>query len=84
VRWPKTPKGRARRISDEEEAQLVEAFGLADGLKANNKTWRVGLMFLLVLETGMRSGEMLGLTWPNIHFSDQYVTGQHPVLACYG
>jgi len=73
VRWPKTPKGRARRISSGEEAQLVEAFGLVDGLKANTKTQRVGLMFLLALETGMRSGEMLGLTWSNIHFSDQYV-----------
>jgi len=70
VRWPKTPKGRARRISAVEEAQLVEAFGLADGLKADTRTRRVGLMFLLALETGMRSGEMLGLTWP---LSDQYV-----------
>jgi len=73
VRWPKTPKGRARRISAEEEAQLVDAFGLADGLKANTRTKRVGLMFLLALETGLRSGEMLGLTWPNLHLSDQYL-----------
>jgi len=73
VRQPKTPKGRARRITAEEEAALVDAFGLADGLAANNKTRRVGLMFLLALETGMRSGEMLGLTWPNIHLADQYV-----------
>jgi len=73
VRWPKTPKGRARRISAEEEAQLVEAFGLADGLKADNKTRRVGLAFLLALETGMRAGEILSLTWHNIHLADQYI-----------
>jgi len=66
VRWPKTPKGRARRISAMEEATLMTAFGLSEGLKAQTKTQRVGLAFLLALETGMRSGEMLALTWPHI------------------
>ncbi|MCC4619339.1 tyrosine-type recombinase/integrase [Xanthomonas cassavae CFBP 4642] len=58
VRWPKTPKGRARRISNEEVEMLARAFGVWDKLQA---------------ETATRSGEILGLTWPNIHLDAQYV-----------
>lgn len=72
VSWPKSPKGRARRITPEEEADLTAALGVAT-LRADTATQRVGLAFLLALETAMRSGEILALTWPNIHLADQYV-----------
>lgn len=64
VRWPQQPKGRARRISPREEAALVKAFGLDGALKAETAS-RTGLAFLLALETAMRSGEILALTWSN-------------------
>lgn len=73
VRWPKTPKGRARRISSEEVETLARAFGVWDKLQAETATQRIGLAFLLALETAMRSGEILDLTWPNIHLDAQYV-----------
>lgn len=73
VRWPKTPKGRARRITAEEEREITEAFGLDVGLSADTATKRVGLAFLFAMETAMRSGEILSLTWPNIHLDSQYV-----------
>ena len=73
VRWPQQPKGRARRILPEEEVALVEAFGLNGLLKAETASQRTGLAFLLALETAMRSGEILDLTWPNVHLVDQYV-----------
>ncbi|OUL25948.1 integrase [Nostoc sp. RF31YmG] len=73
VRWPSTPKGRARRITPEEERDIVAAFGLSGELKAETATQRTGLAFLLALETAMRSGEILALTWPNIHVAEQYV-----------
>ncbi|CAE6838027.1 tyrosine-type recombinase/integrase [Xanthomonas arboricola] len=73
VRWPKTPKGRARRISREEVETLARAFGVWDKLQAETATQRIGLAFLLALETAMRSGEILDLTWPNIHLDAQYV-----------
>lgn len=73
VRWPKTPKGRRRRITPEEEADLMAAFGLDEQLSADTATKRVGLAFLFALETAMRSGEILALTWPNIHLGDRYV-----------
>lgn len=73
VRWPKQPKGRARRISDEEERGLVAGFGLAAGLKAETATQRVGLAFLFALETAMRSGEILALTWDHVHLTKRFV-----------
>ncbi len=38
VRWPQQPKGRARRITPEEEAGLVSGFGLDVSLRADTAT----------------------------------------------
>src|SRR3546814_7363345 len=73
VRWPKCPKGRARRIEVETVQALAEAFGVWDKLRADTATQRTGLAFLFALETAMRSGEILALTWPNIHLAEQFV-----------
>lgn len=73
VRWPKQPKGRARRITADEVDALTKAFGVGDALRADTATQRVGLAFLFALETAMRSGEILSLTWPNIYLAEQYV-----------
>ncbi|UHQ21939.1 site-specific integrase [Lysobacter sp. 5GHs7-4] len=74
VRWPTTPKGRARRLSLEEIEDLAIGFGVWDKLRAKTATQRVGLAFLLAIETGMRSGEILSLTSPNVHLDEQYVS----------
>lgn len=73
VRWPTSPKGRARRISEEEAATLATAFGVWDKLRADTQTQRVGLAFLFAMETAMRSGEICALTWPNINLREQFV-----------
>ena len=73
VSFPRTPKGRARRITNEEVEELAKAFDVWDKLRADTITHRIGLAFLLALETAMRSGEILSLTWPNIHLDEQYV-----------
>ena len=72
VRWPKLPKGRARRVPQEEVQAITEAFRIAE-LPTDTATQRVGLMFLLALETAMRSGEMVRLTWPHVHLRARYV-----------
>jgi integrase len=59
VRWPTVPKGRARRIEPDEVDAVVKAFGVADKLRADTATQRVGLAFLFALETAMRSGEIV-------------------------
>lgn len=73
VRWPVQPKGRARRVTEKEIEALAKQMGVWDELRAETMTNRIGLAFLLAIETGMRSGEMLSLTWPNIHLQQQYV-----------
>lgn len=73
INWPKTPKGRARRISPEEVQDIAKAFGVADVLRSDTGTQRVGLAFLFALETAMRSGEIVALTAPNMHLKAQYV-----------
>lgn len=73
VRWPKQPKGRARRISEVEERDIVAALGVHDGLHADAATQRVGLMFLFALETAMRSGEIVEMTWGHVHLEKRYV-----------
>jgi integrase len=73
VRWPTAPKGRARRITADEEKIITAAFGQAEGLKADSQTQRVGLAFLFAIETAMRSGEILGLTWADIKLDKRFV-----------
>lgn len=73
VRWPDRPRGRARRVSPEEVEGIATALGAWDVLRADTKIHRTGLAFLFALETGMRSGEICALRWPDIHLSDRYV-----------
>ncbi|TWI04859.1 site-specific recombinase XerD [Luteimonas cucumeris] len=73
VRWPETPKGRARRLSETEVNDLAAALGVGGKLKAVTQTQRVGLMFLFALETAMRSGEMVAMRWENVHTAARYV-----------
>jgi len=58
VRKPKKPPGRDRLPTDDELARLAHAAG--DDL--SNATARAHHAFLFALETGMRAGEIVGLT----------------------
>lgn len=51
-------------------ADLIAAFGIDKGLVAGTATQRPGLTFLLAHETAFQSGEILPLTWPNVHLSE--------------
>lgn len=73
VRRPQAPKGRARRITQDEIDSISQAFEVAQTLSAEGAKERVGLAFLLAIETGMRSGEMLGLTQSGLRLDDGYV-----------
>jgi integrase len=66
VRKPRTPASRKRRVSAEEIGRLEIACDLADGLEARTALQRTGLAFLFALETAMRAGEILGLTWADV------------------
>jgi len=73
VRWPTVPKGRKRRLLEGEVAAISEAFGVADELRSETATQRVGLAFLFALETAMRSGEICAILPANVYLSSQYV-----------
>lgn len=73
VRRPPNPAARRRRLTDDEVAAMTAALGLGDGLHAITVTARVGLAFLFALETAMRSGEVLGLHWPDVHEARRFV-----------
>jgi integrase len=65
VRKPATPPARRRRITADEVDRIALACGL-DQDRADTALNRTGLAFLFALETAMRAGEILGLTWPDV------------------
>lgn len=65
VRKPSAPASRKRRISDAEIERIVTALGY-DGGPPQNASHLTALAFMLAIETAMRAGEILGLTWSNV------------------
>ncbi len=59
IRRPVPPRGRNRRLNGDDEQQLLEA---AD---AGRNTYMRPLI-MLAIETAMRQGEMLSLTWDDV------------------
>lgn len=62
---PSAPTSRKRRISADEIDRLTLALGY-DGGSPETATHRVALCFLFALETAMRAGEILGMTWADV------------------
>ena len=67
VERPSNPKPRNRRIGEPEVTKMMAALSYTRGTIAVSERERVALSFLLAIETGMRRGEMLSLTWPHVH-----------------
>ena len=66
VKRPTSPPSRKRRITDDEIFRLCLALGYSQGVKPETISQRIALAFLFALETAMRSGEILGLTWADV------------------
>lgn len=62
---PPNPPPRRRRIAQDEIDRLTLALGY-DGGEPETASHRVALAFLFALETAMRSGEILGMTWADV------------------
>jgi integrase len=67
VRKPKEPRGRIRFLSDEEQQALLAA------CKESNYP-HLYTIVVLALATGMRQGEILGLTWPVVDLHQGRIT----------
>lgn len=66
VKRPAEPDHRERVITQGEIDKMLEQLGLTDGpIRAVSQA--VAVCFLLALETGMRAGELCGLTWDRVH-----------------
>ncbi len=75
IRLPRQNNARERRLSEEEVRYLLAAVDdPGDATKAKERDRRNIYMSALVrvaIETAMRQGEMLALTWPNVDLSSR-------------
>lgn len=68
MKRPPNPRPRDRRVTPEETAAMCQALGLtSDDTIPKTQSQRLALAFLLALETGMRSGEIMSLTHDRVH-----------------
>ncbi len=70
---PPKPPSRERRITDTEQKSLLTVFDYNEIKPPQRNTDYVALVFLFALETAMRSGEILSLTWDNVYLDERYV-----------
>jgi len=65
VKRPTEPRGRIRFLDDNERYQLLTA-------AQNHKNKHLYVIIVLAISTGMRQGEIMGLTWKDINLSEGY------------
>ena len=73
-KFPKEPPPRFRRISDSEHDRILSALFYDENKPVSHVRDEVAIAYMLAIETGMRQGEIWGLTWDNIHLEDRYLT----------
>lgn len=64
---PPPDPDRTRRVSDEEIKIILYAAGYDRETTPKTKTARVGAALLFAIETAMRSGEILRITWEDVY-----------------
>ncbi|BFQ93113.1 tyrosine-type recombinase/integrase [Gallibacterium anatis] len=71
IRKPAAAKPRTRRYSQAEIKALLDNSGFSFDKVPTTATARVGAAILFAIETAMRAGEIVGLTWNNVYFEDR-------------
>ena len=66
VKRPSSPDPRTRRISEAEIERICHAAGYDEQVPLNTATLRTVAAFLFAIETAMRAGEIVKLTWGNV------------------
>lgn len=72
MRRPSEPQPRKRRITDDEVALLIFQLGYVADETPATKSARIGAILLWAIETAMRAGEIVGLTWENVDLVKRY------------
>ncbi|RXZ42651.1 tyrosine-type recombinase/integrase [Crenobacter cavernae] len=73
VRRPATPAPRDQRIDAVMVSTLLEVMSYAKWSPPENKIQRVALALLFAIETGMRAGEIVGLTSDRVFLDKRYL-----------
>lgn len=66
VRRPPPTPARTRRIAEDEQRRILLALCYDDARPVTEKRQQVAVAWLIAIETAMRCGEVLGLTWANV------------------
>ncbi|MDQ7989052.1 MAG: site-specific integrase [Candidatus Dactylopiibacterium sp.] len=66
VRKPPQPRHREVVISGKQIRAMLRALGYSPGRRPAEQRHMVALCFLVALRTGMRAGELCGLTWDRV------------------
>ena len=72
VKKPPAPPDRKRLFTDAEAKKIIDSLGYVD--EVTTLQHQVAVALLLAFETGMRAGELLGLTWDMVNLEGRYVT----------
>lgn len=70
---PKMPHHRTRRVTDAERASIIDALGWDCATEPTEIKHQVAWTFCMALETMMRLGELLRLTWRHVHLERRFV-----------
>ncbi|PTB19573.1 site-specific integrase [Trinickia symbiotica] len=73
VKRPTNPRPRDRRITTAEEDKMLEHLGYERGQVPMKLQQHLAAAFLFALETGMRQGEIIRLSWDRVFLKDRYV-----------
>ena len=79
IERPNDPPPRDRRVSEAEEAMLLQAMSYSDQMPVSSQRQKVAIAFLLALETAMRQGEIAKTKWSDVHIDDRYIFLPHTI-----
>jgi integrase len=74
VKKPTKPPHRDRLINSDEVERLISALGYFEGLPLETKQQQIAIAFLFALETAMRAGEIVELTWDRVSLQKRFVS----------
>ena len=73
VKRPASPPPRDRLISQNEISAMCASLGYMESSKIESLSQQIAVAMLFALETAMRVGEIIGLSWDKVSFEGRFV-----------